>query len=66
MMNEIQEFMNQAVADQVRTAGETITISRPKAQNVSFTASAVITSRDGTLDAEVGGAVYSITGHALI
>lgn len=65
-MNEIQEFMAAAVADQMRTAGETITITRPKLQGFSLSATAVITSRDGTLDADIGGVVYSITGHALI
>lgn len=65
-MNEIQEFMAAAVADQMRTAGESITITRPKLQGFSLSATAVITSRDGTLDAEIGGVVYSITGHALI
>lgn len=65
-MNELKEFFIQAVADQARTAGESVVITRPKLQGFSLSATAVITSRDGTLEAAVGGATYAITGHALI
>lgn len=58
--------MAEAVADQMRTAGESVIITRPKLQGFSLSATAVITSRDGTLDAEIGGATYAITGHALL
>lgn len=50
----------------MRTAGETVTITRAKSPNVSITCKAVITSRDGTFDAMIGGAQYAVTGHALI
>lgn len=48
------------------TAGTTVVISRPKDRTYSLSCQAVVTSRDGTLDAQVGGAVYGVTGHALI
>ena len=41
-------------------------ITRPKEKCMQFYCDAVITSRDGTLSAVVGGAEYSVTGHALI
>lgn len=66
MMNELQKFMAAAVADQMKTAGESVLITRPKSQGFSLSATAVISARDGTLDAAVGGAVVAITGHALI
>lgn len=66
MLNEIKQFMKQGVADQIRTAGEQVLITRPKEKCVQFYCDAVITSRDGTLSAVVGGAEYSVTGHALI
>lgn len=65
-MNEIMKFMQIAVADQIRTAGETVVITRPKQPSISITCEAVITSRDGTFDAVIGGAQYAVTGHALI
>ncbi len=55
-----------AVADQISTAGETVIITRPSNRDFSITVSAVITSRDGSLYAAVGGSEYSVTGHALI
>lgn len=66
MQNEIQKFMELAVADQIKTAGETVVITRPKQPSINITCKAVITSRDGAFDAEIGGAQYAVTGHALI
>lgn len=66
MPNEIQKFMEIAVADQIRTAGEEVEITRQKVAGVRITCMAVITSRDGSFDAEVGGTQYSVSGHALI
>lgn len=65
-MNDIQKFMAMAVEDQILTAGEVVAITRPTDRTVNFTVSAVITSRDGTYYAAVGGSEYSVTGHALI
>lgn len=58
--------MQTAVADQISTAGETVVVTRPANRDFSITASAVITSRDGSYSAAVGGSEYSVTGHALI
>lgn len=65
-MNEIQKFFEMAVQDQITTAGETVTITRPTNRDFNITVSAVITSRDGSYSAAVGGSEYSVTGHALI
>lgn len=66
MQNEIMKFMQIAVADQITTAGENVIITRVKDSTVNITCKAVITSRDGTYDAMVGGVEYSVSGHALI
>lgn len=58
--------MEIGVADQIRTAGEQVVITRHKNQAVRITCMAVITSRDGSYDAEIGGVQYSVSGHALI
>lgn len=65
-MNAIQEFMQIAVADQITTAGEDVIITRVKEPSVKIYCKAVVTSRDGTYDAMVGGVEYSVSGHALI
>lgn len=65
-MNDILKFMQMAVQDQITTAGETVTITRPTNRDFNITVSAVITSRDGSYSAAVGGSEYSVTGHALI
>lgn len=65
-MNEVQKFMQMAVADQIATAGESVVITRVKDSTVNITCKAVITSRDGSYDAEVGGVQYGVSGHALI
>lgn len=65
-MNAIQEFMQIAVADQIITAGENVIITRVKEPDVKIYCKAVVTSRDGTYDAMVGGVEYSVSGHALI
>lgn len=59
-MNDIQNFMQMAVADQIATAGEQVIITRSKDANVRITCMAVITSRDGSYDAVVGrGGIWS-------
>lgn len=65
-MNEVQKFFEMAVLDQIITAGESVVITRVKDSTVNITCKAVITSRDGSYDAEVGGVQYSVSGHALI
>lgn len=65
-MNDIQKFMQIAVGDQIKTAGEEVEIVRPKHPEFRVRCKAVITSRDGSFSAAVGGAEYSVTGHALI
>lgn len=65
-MNEIQKFMALAVADQIATAGEVVIITRPTQRELTATVNAVITSRDGSFSATVGGSDYQVTGHALI
>lgn len=66
MSNAIQDFMQMAVADQILTAGHSCTVEAGKPRSYTLTCKAVVTSRDGSLDAQVGGAVYAVTGHALI
>lgn len=58
--------MSIAVEDQIRTAGEVVNITRPLQRGWQITVHAVITSRDGSYAAAVGGSEYSVTGHALI
>lgn len=65
-MNEIREFMKIAVQDQMRTAGDSCIVTGAAGRSYTLHCLAVITSRDGSMDAAVGGTVYSITGHALI
>lgn len=61
----IQDFMRRAVAAQLKTAGELVTISRPKTKE-TYNITCVLTSRDGSLTAEAGGIIHAITAHALI
>lgn len=65
-MNEIQKFMKLGVDDQIMTAGEVVIITRPTNRDISMTVNAVITSRDGSYSAAVGGSDYQVTGHALV
>lgn len=46
-------------------AGEMLTITRPKTKE-TWQIQGVLTSRDGSLQAESGGIIHSITAHALI
>lgn len=65
-MNDIEQFMQMAVQDQMNTAGHSCVVTAGKPRNYTLECKAVITSRDGSMDAEVGGTLISITGHALI
>lgn len=65
-MNEIQKFMELGVDDQIMTAGEVVVITRPTQRSISYTVNAVVTSRDGSYSAQVGGGDYQVTGHALV
>lgn len=64
-MSKISDFFARAVKAQISVAGETLAISRPKTGE-SWEATGILTSRDGSMTAESGGIVYTITGHALI
>lgn len=60
--------MQLAVKAQMGTAGDACHVQsaagRPTAYNLACTA--VVTSRDGSVDAQVGGDIFAVTGHALI
>lgn len=55
-----------AVEDQIKTAGSACTVVAGAPRSYTLPCKAVLTSRDGSMDADVGGAVYAVTGHALI
>lgn len=57
--------MQRAVASQMKVAGQPVHIKRLKTQE-EWTVDGVLSSRDGSLTAEVGGVEYSISSHVLI
>lgn len=65
-MSQLEDFFAQGVADQMAVMGSKVKIkTMPKgAMSKEFTAA--VTSRDGTLQMEYGGALYTVHAHALI
>lgn len=65
-MNQLEKFFEQGVSDQLKVMGSTIKIKSMPSKELSKEFVAVITERTGDLQAEVGGAVYTVNAHALI
>ena len=66
MSNLLKEFLADGVADQVAIMGSQCVISDNLKGTISPSFQAVVTSRDGSTEVEVGGITYTISGHALI
>lgn len=64
-MNLIKQFMSRAVQSQMSVAGEPVKIKRLKTKE-EWNVTGVVSSRDGSLTAEVGGVEYAIASHVLI
>ena len=65
-MSQLEDFFAQGVADQIAIMGSPVKLRSMPSRHESPNFAAVITSRDGSLQAEFGGALYSVTGHLLI
>lgn len=57
--------MKRCVKSQIKTAGQPVNIKRIKSKE-TWTVDGVISSRDGSLTAVVGGVEYVISSHVLI
>lgn len=64
-MNKLQKFFQDGYNEQVKTAGDTITIINPKTKETS-TCSAVLTENNGDTTAEIGDVLYTVSAHILI
>lgn len=64
-MSALSKFFQMAVKAQAETAGSTLAATRPKTGE-TWSVTGVLTSRDGSMTAEAGGVIVSITAHALI
>lgn len=65
-MSLIEDFFSEGIADQIAVMGTVVVLRSMPSRKESNPFKAIITSRDGTLQAEYGGALYSVTGHILI
>jgi hypothetical protein len=65
-MNQIEKFFKQAVADQIKVMGSSVKLVQMPGNKKSKEFTAVLTSRDGSLSLDYGGALYSVTAHILI
>lgn len=66
MSNLLKEFLADGVADQVAMMGSKCVILDNLKGTSTPSFQAVVTSRDGSTEVEVGGITYTISGHALI
>lgn len=66
MSNLLKEFLTQGIADQVVIMGQDCVLCDTLKGTTTPSFQAVVTSRDGQTEVEVGGITYSVTGHALI
>lgn len=66
MSNLLKEFLTEGVADQIAVMGQDCVLQDTLKGTTSPSFQAVVTSRDGQTEVEVGGITYSISGHALI
>lgn len=57
--------MSRVVKSQMAVAGDSVTITRRPTKE-QWIVNAVLTSRDGSLTAEVGGVEYQISAHILV
>lgn len=64
-MSKLSEFFQRAVKAQTEMAGTVLSVTRPKSGE-TWSLMGVMTARDGSMTAEAGGVIVSITGHALI
>ena len=64
-MNALEKFFKECLNDQLRTAGDNISLINPKTQEtISF--NAVLTQTDGDVTLEIGDINYEISAHVLI
>lgn len=66
MSNLLKEFLADGVADQVAIMGSQCVMTDNLKGTSTPSFQAVVTSRDGSTEVEVGGITYTISGHALI
>lgn len=66
MSNLLKEFLTVGVADQIAVMGQDCVLYDTLKGTTTPSFQAVVTSRDGQTEVEVGGITYSVTGHALI
>lgn len=66
MSNLLKEFLTEGVADQIAVMGQDCVLYDTLKGTTTPSFQAVVTSRDGQTEVEVGGITYSVTGHALI
>lgn len=65
MISQIEKFFADGVKDQLKVMGSKLTYKQmPNGEMFDF--NGVITSRDGSLQVELSGGYYSVTGHILI
>lgn len=65
-MSLIEDFFAQGVADQVSVMGSPVKLKSMPKGTLSKEFKAILTSRSGDLQLEVGGALYTVTAHVLI
>lgn len=64
-MNALEKFFKECLNDQLRTAGDNISLINPKTQETkSF--NAVVTQTSGDVSLEIGDINYAISAHVLI
>lgn len=65
-MSQLEDFFAQGVADQMAVMGTKARIKTMPKGLMSKEFIAAVTSRDGTLQTEYSGALYTVHAHALI
>lgn len=66
MSNLLKEFFSDGVKDQITVMGQECKLNDVIKGYTSPSFYAIITSKDGLTEVEVGGITYNISGHALI
>ena len=64
-MNALQKFFQDGYNEQVKTAGDTITIINPKTKEQTTTLG-VLTETSGETTVEIGEVVFVVSAHLLI
>ena len=66
MSNLLREFLEAGIADQILVMGQPCKLADTLNGTISPSFQAVVTSRDGQTEVELGGITYTISGQALI